>query len=156
MISLIYSGGELIGYRYMKGGKLTDIITITKGDQPVIAWYDNGQKSYEQHFRDFVAEGEQVKYYPDGKVMQRRQFSNDMLNGKCEKFYPDGSPETLYFCRNSLYEGEYINYYRSGKVQERLQFLHDQRHGNRYLFDAEGNPLPGEQYWSGSFIGFIK
>lgn len=154
MIRLIYSGNELTGYRYMKGGKLTEIIAVTNGNQPVIAWYDNGQKSYEQQFRDFVADGDQVKYYPDGKVMQRRQFSNGMLNGKCEKFYPDGSPETLYYCKNGLYEGEYIKYYKSGKVRERVQFLHDQMNGKRYLYDASGNPMKTEKYWSGSFTGF--
>ena len=88
--------------------------------------------------------------------MHRRQFSNGMLNGKCEKYYPDGSPENIYYCRNGLYEGEYVKYHRSGKVRERVQFLHDQRHGDRYLFDEEGKPLPGEKYWSGSFIGFIE
>ena len=156
MIRLIYSEDELTGYQYMKGGKLTDVIAITRGDQPVIAWYDNGQKSYEQHFRDFVPEGEQVKYYPDGKVMQRRQFSNGMLHGKCEKFYPDGKPEIIYYCRNGLYEGEYVKYHRSGEVKEKVQFLHDQMHGNRYLYDGKGNTLSGEKYWSGSFTGFIE
>ena len=156
MIRLIYCEDELTGYQYMKGGKLTDVIAITRGDQPVVAWYDNGQKSYEQQFRDFVAEGEQVKYYADGKVMQRRQFKNGMLHGKCEKFYPDGIPESTYYCRNGLYEDEYVKYYRSGKVREKVQFLHDELHGSRYLFDGNGNQLSGEKYWSGSFTGFIE
>ncbi|MCK7531634.1 MAG: hypothetical protein MZV63_11670 [Marinilabiliales bacterium] len=60
MVQLIYREGELAGYQYIKEGKLTDIIPITRGDQPVIAWYDNGQKSYEQHFRDFVPEAHRL------------------------------------------------------------------------------------------------
>ncbi len=156
MIRLIYSENELTGYQYMKGGKLTGIIALTKGDQPVVAWYDNGQKSYEQNFRDFVAEGDQVKYYTDGKVMQRRQFRDGLLDGVLERFYPDGSPESVYYCRKGMFEGEYVKYYSSGKVKEKVQFLHDQRHGNRYLYDAAGNPMPGEKYWNGNFTGFIR
>jgi antitoxin component YwqK of YwqJK toxin-antitoxin module/outer membrane protein assembly factor BamD (BamD/ComL family) len=156
MVRLIYADDELTGYQYMKGGKLTDIIPITRGDQTVIAWYDNGQKSYEQHFRDYVPEGEQVRYYPDGKVMLRRQYSNGQLNGKCEKYYADGIPENIYYCRNGLLEGEYVIYHRSGKTKETCQFLHDQRNGPRYLYDEKGNKISGEQYWSGSFTGFIQ
>lgn len=156
MIRLIYSEDELIGYQYMKGGKLTDIIALTKGDQPVIAWYNNGKKSYEKHFRDFVAEGDQVKYYPDGKVMQRKQYRDGLLEGVQELFYPDGTPDAVYNCSKGMFEGEYVKYRNSGKVKEKMQFLHDQAHGNRYLYDTAGNPMPGEKYWSGSFTGFIR
>jgi antitoxin component YwqK of YwqJK toxin-antitoxin module len=154
MVKLIYTEGELKGYQYMKEGKLTDIVLLTQGDQSVVAWYDNGNKSFEQDFGEFVAEGPQVKYYPDGGIMQRRQFSNGMLNGKCERYYPDGKPESVYYCKNGLYEGEYTEYHKSGIVYVKTQFLHDQRNGERTLFDQKGNPVSREKYWSGSFIGF--
>jgi len=154
MIKLYYYQGELDGYQYMKEGTLTNIIPIKEGDHNVVAWYDNGKKSYEQQFRNFVAEGPQIKYYPNGNIMQRRIFSNGMLNGKCEKYYPDGTPESLYYCKNGLYEGEFTEYNKSGTVSEKIQFLHDERNGERTLFDLNGKPVSREDYWSGSFIGF--
>jgi len=154
MVKMIYIQGQLEGYQYMKEGTLTNIIPITEGDQSVVAWYDNGKKSFEQQFRNFVAEGPQIKYYPDGRIMQQRVFSNGMLNGKCEKFYPDGNPESLYYCKNGLFEGEFTEFYKSGTVYEKIQFLHDERNGERTLFDLNGKPVSREEYWSGSFIGF--
>ncbi|MEZ4998877.1 MAG: hypothetical protein R2758_15955 [Bacteroidales bacterium] len=58
----------------------------------MVAWYDNGKKSYEQ-FQDFVAEeaNSSLSRWQDYAIAAS-SASSMLQTANTEKYYPDGSP----------------------------------------------------------------
>lgn len=154
MVKKIFIEDEIIGYQYKKGNVLCDTILITNGSQPIIAYYGNGTKSYEQQFEKFVPHGYEIKYYSDGSIRQRREYKNGEQDGKCEDFFPNGKLKKLYYLTHGLYQGEYTEYWENGNVKRIITYLNDQEHGETKHFDSSGKLTRIENFWSGNFIGY--
>lgn len=154
MITIVYQMDEIVGFRYIREGQLIEMIPFNEHDQTIIAYYNNGTKSYEQHFQNFLPHGPQIKYYADGTLMEYREFESGFFHGKGEAFYPNGKPHKQYFCELDMYEGEFIVYWPSGNPREIINYLHDQKHGLATFFHSNGQTDRVELYWSGNFIGF--
>lgn len=154
MIKIIYYMDEIIGYQYSINGELLELVPVKTHDQTILAYYDNGNKSFEQHFKDFVAHGPLIKYYSDGTMMEYREYENGLLNGKNEFYYPDGKLKRKYFSTDNLFEGEFVDYWENGNVKKIINYKHDEEHGEKIFFDENGLLQKTELYWSGSFIGF--
>lgn len=154
MVKLIYSGDELIGYQYNKENVLCDTILIADKDQTVIAYYNSGVKSFEQHFKDFVPNGKRIKYYSDGSIRQMREYKNGLLEGKNSAYYPSGVLDYEFYCTDGLYQEEYIEYWESGKVKKIITYKDDAEHGETKYYNKMGVLVKVEDYWSGNFIGY--
>jgi uncharacterized protein len=154
MVILIYSEGELTGYRYMKGDKLVDPVIITSGDQPVIAFYDDGTKSFEQQFKDFVPDGYQVKYFSDGSIMSKTEFRKGLTDGKSITYYRNGNKKQESEKSGGQNNGEYISYRENGVPEKIITYRNDQEHGPTRYFNPQGKILKVENFHNGIFTGY--
>ncbi len=127
----IYEYGEVIGYTYKgKNGKLVDIIYLDNGNGEIIAYYSNGEKSYEATYKDGYMSGPLKYYYPNGKLKSERNMVYGNYEGKYKQYYNSGKLKD---------EGNYIYdeldglckyYYSNGKIKKELTYVFGVLHGN--------------------------
>jgi uncharacterized protein len=152
IIKIIYSNDEITGYQYMKKGNLIEVIPVIHHDQSIIAYYNNGIKSFEKGLQNFVAHGPTIKYFSNGNIMDYKEYKDGLIDGKSESFWPNGNPKTSFSCANDLTEGEHITYWENGQVRKITNYLHNEEHGETRYYNRRGNLEKTELYWSGSFI----
>jgi uncharacterized protein len=154
MVKLIFSEGELTGYQYMKGEKLADTVMITGGDQPVVAFYDDGTKSFEQYYKDYVPDGYMVKYFSDGSIMSKAEFRKGLADGKEVVYYPGGNKKQEFEKSGGYFYGEFTSYDENGIPEKIITYMNDQEHGPVTYFDRQGKVLKIENFFNGVFTGY--
>ena len=100
-VKLRYNNGQLLSYTYIgKDGKEVSDIRLDKESGTVLAYYANGQKSYEAVYKNGSRQGECTYYYPDGKLQWEEHYDNGNKVGKQTLYAADGKldrEETRYF-----------------------------------------------------------
>ncbi|MGQ1889590.1 tetratricopeptide repeat protein [Thermophagus sp. OGC60D27] len=153
MVKLIYSADELIAYQYMLNGTLCDTIKLTDGNQTVEAFYNNGQKSFEMQFQNYLPHGKKVKYYPNGQIASEYHYQNGLMEGECKEYFLDGTPKKVFTAKAGLYHGEFIEYYKNGKPKRETSYKADEIDGERVLYKKNGKVERIEIYRNGEFNG---
>ncbi|MGQ1787281.1 MULTISPECIES: tetratricopeptide repeat protein [unclassified Saccharicrinis] len=154
IIKLIFEENELMAYQYLKNGLYTDTIPITNGDYKIEAYFNNGKKSYEQSFKNFLPHGDRIKYYSNGKIRQKNSFKNGMLNGQFLAYYPNGKKKLEYFNIAGMKNGKNTEFFESGKPKKVSQYKRDELHGVVKNYNQSGKIISIEKWWSGKFIGY--
>jgi uncharacterized protein len=125
--------GTLSAYSYLgKDDKEMADIDIPNETSKIVAYYPNGNKSYEGNYVNGLLNGKLIYYYPDGKVQQEEMYSNGDENGKQLYYYPDG------------------------RVQKEENKADDELSGPRKLYDKTGNLVLEENYYLGELHGKVK
>ncbi len=155
MVRFIYSEDELIGYQYNSAnGDLCDTIFITENDQKIVAYYQDGGKSYECQLKGFVKHGPRFKYFKDGSIMEQKIFKNDLLDGETLTYYKNGNLKRKFICKDGDYQGIYQSYWENGKPKETINYVDNQKHGKHIYYNKKGKIIKTELYWNDRFIGY--
>ncbi len=132
-VKLKYNRGELQSYTYLgKDGKDVPEIKLDKEAGQVVAYYPDGQKSYECAYKNGWREGKCMYYYSDGKVQWEENYVHGSLSGK-QTFYSDG-----------------------GKPEKELNEYFDEFDGPCKFYDKAGSLVREENYVLGSLNGVVK
>ena len=153
MIGMTYYNGQLVTYQYNKEGKLCPPIKIESPDQQIIAYYNNGQISYLQETKNYLAHGKTLLYANDGSFIKKMEYNNGILTGSYETYHLNGNLKIQTDYIAGLIDGEQKEYYESGKLKSSCNYKNGLEHGKKEFFDESGNLIRVENYWSGDFIG---
>ncbi|WP_212217064.1 toxin-antitoxin system YwqK family antitoxin [Carboxylicivirga linearis] len=152
MIKLIYDENELVAYQYNKGGDLCDTIFVKGPDYKIEAYFNNGQKSYEVDYKDFVRNGTLLKYDSKGQLKVKRELKDGLYNGLCENYYANGQLQSEYKYKDNLQEGEERIYYETGKLKKIINWKGDKQHGLTQYYNEAGKLTQEVMYDNGCFV----
>jgi len=132
-VKLKYNTGQLLSYTYVgKDGKDMPDIKLENESGNVVAYYPNGQKSYEASYKNGWREGKCTYYYPDGKIQWEENYVHGNKTGK----------QTFYSV--------------DGKLQKELNEYFDEFDGPCKFYDKSGNLVREENYVLGYLNGPVK
>ena len=132
-VKLKYDQGELLSYTYVgKDGKDMPEIKLENETGNVVAYYPNGQKSYEASYKNGWREGKCLYYYTDGKVQWEENYVHGDMTGKQTFYRPDG------------------------KLEKELNEYYDEYDGLCKFYDKAGNLIREENYTIGYLNGPVK
>ena len=132
-MKLRYDDGVLMGYTFVgKDGKDVPEILLPHETGMIVAYYPNGNKSYEGAYKKGLRDGKVTYYYPDGKVQW-------VFN------YVDGWSE-----------GKQLYYYSDGKLEKEQEEMNDELHGLSKYYDKSGLLKKEQNYYMGYQHGLSK
>lgn len=117
-----FDAGDLIAYRIMgANGQCGDWTPFT-GNATILASYPNGNKAYEETYRDGTINGQKKIYFPNGKLYSEYSYSN------------------------GDYQGPYALYYATGKLREKGEYMYDELNGTVESYNEDGILQKKETY----------
>ncbi len=152
MVQIEYYRGVALNYTYNgKDGKLVSPIEIKNNSGKIVAYYQNGNKSFELNYINGMWNGVMEQYYTDGKLLYRANYSFDQNEGKTEEFFANG---------NKDFEGDYkydeesgaIKYYHeNGKLKRETTYEMGVKHGPEKVYDKNGKLISEGNYYYGEY-----
>jgi antitoxin component YwqK of YwqJK toxin-antitoxin module len=149
MYDLYYDHNDVIGYSFLKAGKLVDTLYIDKGNSNMVTYYNNGQKSMECQYSKGWLQGKKTTWYPNGTLCYETNFLNGSINGSAKLYYAEGTlkaDENYFWGRLN---GECRYFYPNGKTSKTLTYNMDKLHGSSLYFKQDGTLLKTQQYYNG-------
>jgi uncharacterized protein len=147
-IQLTFKNGKIISYCYEgKDGKLVPEIMLKKGNDMLVSYYKNGNKSAEIACVDGDFEGSRKlfytnkqlyvdgtkhegydndlrkTFYTDGQLKKEEHYYYGELHGVVKSYYPDGKPLSVENYYLGELNGECKYYDPKGKVQVRVYYF---------------------------------
>ena len=124
VLEMRHHNGDLIAYRPMTTGNDAAWISFT-GNGKIEIRYANGNKAWEEEYKDGLSDGYDRIYYPDGKLYSETLYSGGDLAGDTKLYYPDG------------------------KLKMRGTYKDDERNGTFERYNADGTLESSEVYHLG-------
>lgn len=143
----IYREGELVAYSYLnKDGNFLPDIPVEKETIKIIAYYKNGNKSYEQEYVNGFLEGKSVIYYFTGGICEYWNYKNDEIEGKEITYYENGKLKSECDYTFGWFNGDCRYYNAEGKLDRIEKYLNGDKHGTWYYYNKEGKIIKTEKY----------
>ncbi len=156
MIKQIYDQDEFVGYQYFVNNQLCDTIHIKDPDTHVVAYYNNGVKSFEVKLKHYNYDGERIKYYSDGSVRQTRSFKSGLLEGPSINYYPNGQIRNKSVYKDDLREGKFVEYKENGNRKTSVMYKHGVEHGETKYYNDAGKLMAVADFWNGRIESYDK
>lgn len=132
-LKLRYVNGILMGYTYVgKDGKDVPEVPLPHETGMIVAYYLNGNKSFEGAYKKGSRDGKVTYYYPDGKVQWGFNYVDGWAEGKQSYYYPNG------------------------KVEREQEQMNDDLHGLIKYYDENGVLKKEQNYYMGYLNGLSK
>jgi uncharacterized protein len=143
--------GDLIDYRTMtKGGRLGRWETFS-GNETILALYPNGNKAYEESYKNGLLHGSNHLYYPDGQLRYELRYEDGDNSGAYAIYFPGGRPQERGNYLKDNYDGvlEYFN--DDGTLHLTETYRMGVRNGKSVLYE-KNSPSMELNYWGGTII----
>ncbi len=95
-------------------------------DEKIRGYYDNGQKKYEENYKDGKKEGKQEEWYFNGQKRHELYYKNGLCDKKQKGWYFNGRKEYELNYKDGKKEGKEEWWYPNGEKQ----FEYDYKGGN--------------------------
>ena len=102
------------------------------------AYYDNGQISYRQFYKDGLAEGEGASWYPNGQLDGRVTYKAGKREGVGEYFDVNGHLEERSTFKAGKREGVGEYWYENGQLKERSTYKAGEANGLSEIWYRNG------------------
>jgi antitoxin component YwqK of YwqJK toxin-antitoxin module len=100
-----YSEGKENGFarHYYNSGKLKSLRYSRNGwkEGEHTAWFENGLKQFQYHFKNDMFEGNQKEWLPDGSLYSDLNYEKGMESGHQRVWYANGKIKTNYIIKNN-------------------------------------------------------
>lgn len=127
----LFENGDVVAYRTLtKDGKLTDWKTF-KGNETVEAYFANGNKAFEERYKNGLLDGIQRSYYFNGQLHYEYHFSA------------------------GDFEGDFVEYYGNGKLKEKGSYKYDELDGVVAYYNPDETLHRTETYKGGMKNGSV-
>jgi uncharacterized protein len=104
-------------------------------------------------WKKFTSDANLEAYYPNGKKSSEEHFKNGVLSGLRRIYFNNGKVCNEYNFINGDYEGPFFKSYSNGVVFQKGKFRLDELQGKVEYFNPDGSPLKSEDYVNGSRHG---
>jgi antitoxin component YwqK of YwqJK toxin-antitoxin module len=138
---------------YVNGRKANEIHYRTgKYDGTFTAYFDNGAKCYEQHYQAGVCNGPDTGWYKSGSVQYQGQYNNGKQDGIWRHWYENNDPSISQEEKNDKLNGTYSCWPHKG-LRSVTNYKNGQRDGIDSEWDESGKQLWMETYTNGKRFG---
>jgi uncharacterized protein len=152
MVQIEYYRGVALKYTYTgKDGKLVNPIEIKNNSGKILAYYQNGNKSYELNYVYGMWNGAFEQYYPDGKLLYKAIYVNDKIEGKMEEYYANGNKESEGEYKYNEETGVMKHYHENGKLKRETTYDMGVKHGTEKVYDKNGKLISEGIYYYGEY-----
>ena len=146
-----YDNGVLMGYTYVgKDGKDVPEIPLPHETGSIVAYYPNGNKSYEGAYKKGSRDGKVTYYYPDGKVQWVFNYKDGWAEGTQLYYYPDGKVEKVQEEMNDDLHGLTKYYDKGGVLKKEQNYYMGYLHGLSKVY--EGSNVKVSNYYYGVLL----
>lgn len=154
MVKFNYWNDELLSYQQPVLNGWGEKIFIENGNEKIVSHYVSGQISLEIQLKDFIYEGELIKYNEDGAIYQKRSYTLGLTNGLSESYYANGNREYHKTYMLGELNGESQWYYLNGNIKKKRQYYLGDSEGTDLYYNESGEQLSAEVYFGDSFMRF--
>jgi uncharacterized protein len=152
MVQIEYYRGVALNYTYNgKDGKLIAPIEIKNNTGKIVAYYSNGNKSFELNYTYGMWNGPMEQYYPDGKLLYRSTYVFDQNEGKMEEYFANGNKETEGEYKLDEESGVMKYYHENGKLKRETTYDMGVKHGPEKVYDKNGKLISEGNYYYGEY-----
>ncbi|OGW69650.1 MAG: hypothetical protein A2036_01715 [Omnitrophica bacterium GWA2_50_21] len=94
-----------------------------------LEWYENGRVKAEETRIRSSHESMKQEWYEDGTLKAKRQFKDGKPSGKAVVWYPTSQIESQSFYRNGMAEGLWQVWYENGNLRHEIPYSRGRYHG---------------------------
>ena len=123
------------------GGKTTadPIFATARKNRSDIGWYENGQKKYEQFYKNGLREGVVVQWFENGQKKSEQNYVLGIREGMIKEWFDDGAVKSEQFFANGKRQGSAIEWHNNGQKKSHLNFSKGEPIGKARWWDQNGN-----------------
>lgn len=156
-----YKDGLLDGKKmtyYFKDEKPMQIISYKKGkkDGESCAFFQNGNKEYEENYKEGLKQGKRKTYYAAGAVESEELYKDDSLDGPWKKYWENGKARGEVVYKMGVPVGSFKSYHENGKIETDANYKDGMLNGTMKVYDADGNVKSEEIYKNDKLVKRIK
>ena len=125
---------------YHENGQLKQTCPFADGKihGKVYSWYDNGNPSEENEYKNDKLNGPTKVYYYNGLIKRTSNYSDDKREGEEKGYTYDGFPDYVAIYKNDELDGEVTGYHNNGKVHVIKHYTNGKLNGLYKVFAANG------------------
>lgn len=152
-----YKQGVFKSYSYLtKEGKEHEPILLTNGENKIVTYFQNGQKSCEHTRINGWLEGHYILYNNKGQVLSDETFKNGEYEGLSVYYYANGVKKREANYHYGLLDGIDTEYYENGKIKSTTIYVSGSKHGVCNEYSKEGKLITTKLYYNDELIKIEK
>jgi len=124
-----------------------------KKDGIYYCYYDNGQVSSCEKYKNDMRVGEITGWYMDGTLKYESFFLNDAYHGERKEWYIDGTLSSIQRYKNGKQDGMQEYWYPSGQKMTEENYVNDMKHGRYIYWNEDGTVRFVHKYINGKWYG---
>lgn len=154
MIKMNYWQDELLSYQEPTLTGWEQEVPIEEGNEKIISHYPNGQLAMEIQLKDFLFEGDLIKYTVDGEISQKMSYTLGLTDGIAVAYYTPGKLKYKKTFKLGELNGESTWYFPNGNEKKKCNFYMGDSEGTDYHYSENGELISAEVYFGNAFMKF--
>ena len=115
-------------------------------------WYENGNKEFEEHFKNGKRDGKWNRWYASGQMDTDWSHRDDKPSGKWTSWHENGQKSSEQLFIGGVREGLYTTWYSNGQKRSEERFLYGKLDGDSTVWDENGQVTKEAIYEDGELI----